>query len=223
MRSSTCTLRSFEKPDLTAEQWAEHDRACREWEARQEAERVRARLDASGIPPAYRSADVADCPPEVRAWAESPTAGLLLQGGFGTGKTHAACAALIALAPTRSVRFTTVDRMLRERRDSFSGAEAEGSVAGRFLNAGALCLDDLGKERQTEWGVAALFEVVDARLSRGLPTIVTTNYAGRELLARMSAGGDATTAKAIVSRMAGYDRAVLAGGDRRIRIDEKPR
>lgn len=223
MRSSTCTLRSFEKPDLTAEQWAEHDRACREWEARQEAERVRARLDASGIPPAYRSADVADCPPEVRAWAESPTAGLLLQGGFGTGKTHAACAALIALAPTRSVRFTTVDRMLRERRDSFGGAEAEGSVAGRFLNAGALCLDDLGKERQTEWGVAALFEVVDARLSRGLPTIVTTNYAGRELLARMSAGGDATTAKAIVSRMAGYDRAVLAGGDRRIRIDEKPR
>lgn len=217
MRSSTCTLRSFEKPDLTAEQWAEHDRACREWEARQEAERVRARLDASGIPPAYRSADVADCPPEVRAWAESPTAGLLLQGGFGTGKTHAACAALIALAPTRSVRFTTVDRMLRERRDSFSGAEAEGSVAGRFLNAGALCLDDLGKERQTEWGIAALFEVVDARLSRGLPTIVTTNYAGRELLARMSAGGDATTAKAIVSRMAGYDRAVLAGGDRRIR------
>lgn len=216
MRSSSSTLPSFDKPSLTAEQWAAHDEACRRWEAGQEAARVRARLDASGIPSAYRSADVAGCADAVRAWAAEPTAGLLLQGGFGAGKTHAACAALIANAPMRTVRFTTFAQMARERRDAFGGSEAEGAVAGRLLNVGMLCIDDLGKERQTEWSVSVLFEIVDARLSRGLPTIVTTNYAGRELLARMTAAGDATTAKAIVSRMAAYERAVLEDGDRRI-------
>lgn len=216
MRSLSSTLRSFEPPLLTAEQRAANDAAFAEHERRmRECDRL-ARIGRSGIPKAYRRARLADCDPEVARWfSEGMPAGLLLQGGFGAGKTFAACAVLARAAWSGTVRFATADAMLRDCRSAFDGRESERAVLGRYLCCGVLAIDDLGKERLTEWGLAALFAVVDGRGGRGLPTVVTTNYSGRDLLAKMTVGGDATTAKAIISRMGAYRRVVVGGPDRR--------
>ncbi len=216
MRSLSSTLRSFEPPRLTAEQRAANEAAAAEHERRmRECDRL-ARIGRSGIPKAYRRARLSDCDPAVLAWfADGMPTGLLLQGGFGCGKTFAACAVLVRAACDRTVRFATADAMLRDCRGAFDGRESERAVMGRYLCCGVLAIDDLGKERLTEWGLAALFAVVDGRGGRGLPTVVTTNYTGRDLLAKMTVGGDATTAKAIISRMCAYRRVVVGGGDRR--------
>lgn len=217
MRKLKDTLRSFSKPDWTPEQWAAHDRRCREFEASESARKLAGRIERAGIPPVFADADLSLCDERVRAYASGGLgSGLLLQGTFGSGKTYAACAVLIAKAAESSVRFVLFDDLLRECRASFNGGESEEAVIGRYANAGVLCIDDLGKERLTEWSLPILFAIVNRRWERSKPTIVTTNYGGSALLGQMTVGGDSTTAKAIISRMCSYERVLLEDGDRRL-------
>lgn len=44
-----------------------------------------------------------------------------------------------------------------------------------------LILDDLGKEKRSEWTDQILYEVINARYERKLPIIVTTNFNASEL------------------------------------------
>lgn len=212
------TLRSFSPPDLTPEQWEANDREVMAWEVENAERRRESRMARSGIPEMLRGADISLCDQRVRDYASGDLGrGLLLQGSFGSGKTYAACAVLIAKAYETSVRFALMDDLLRECRATFSGWDTEEAVIGRYASAGVLCLDDLGKERLTEWSLPILFTIVNRRYEGGFPTIVTTNYRGADLLRSMTVNGDATTAKAIISRMSAYRRIELAGGDRRIR------
>lgn len=214
MRALASILGSFEKPDLTAEQWAERNIAAERFDREQAEARRRARIARSGIPEEFLGARLELCEAPVRAW-RGPR-GLLLQGEWGSGKTYAACAVLIDRAADSTVRFATMGGLLREIKACWGGSDSEESVMRRYANVGVLALDDVGKEQLTEWSLPLFFAVVDTRWSRRLPTVVTTNYAGAKLMERFTVGGDRTTAKAIVSRMATYGRVVLESGDRRL-------
>ena len=61
-------------------------------------------------------------------------------------------------------------------------------------------IDDLGKERATEWSVTILYRIINDRYEAMLPTIITTNYNSDVLTEKLTVKGDRETADAIVSR-----------------------
>jgi DNA replication protein DnaC len=127
--------------------------------------------------------------PQVQDWAAhylrnmigAPS--LMLAGGTGTGKTHAAYGALRHMAasgwPVISWRgIGAVNLYARLRPGGADDPEAEFT---RYASAPLLLLDDLGATRLSEFVEETTLRLVDYRYARGLPMIVTTNIAPEKL------------------------------------------
>lgn len=172
-----------------------------------ERERARAaRLRRADIPARYADASIDEANEEVRKWVEefgpATRDGLVLYGDIGTGKTHAACAALIELADRVTVRFASGSDILREIRSTYGGrAESELDVFSRYTGPRVLVIDDIGKEQATDWALSTLFSIVDKRYRSGKPTIYTCQMTGNGLRSALSLKGDSTAVDAIIDRM----------------------
>lgn len=181
-----------------------------EWEREEEAREAREALRRSRIPAEFADAVPGDLPPTLREWAESPTGcGLIIVGGFGVGKTHAACAML--RANLGDARYVTAQE-ITER--SYPSAEGGWEFLGRCRGVRLLAIDDLGKDKATQWMVSELFKIVNARHQSKRPTVITTNLTFSALEAYLSQG-DPITAGALVSRLKDYRRVNATGKDRR--------
>ena len=128
-----------------------------------------------GESPREQMADVLDycrCYGEnFHAQAES----LLLFGTTGTGKTHTALS-IARLAAERgfSVVYGPVQQLLhRVEREHFG--RAEGDAEDTMIACDLLILDDLGTELTTPFYTATLYNIINGRLLRGAPTIISTN------------------------------------------------
>lgn len=132
--------------------------------------------------------------------------GLILSGPPGTGKTHLAVGILRArverwladwpeagaLAPDAAglptyaprppftSRFAVVPDLLDEMRANVAHPAAADPLAP-LLGARLLVLDDLGREKTTEWVADRLYRLIGARYNACLATVVTTNYSLAEL------------------------------------------
>jgi DNA replication protein DnaC len=124
---------------------------------------------------------------QARLFAEEPRGWLLLQGGFGAGKTHLAAAiANAATAYGLPTLFLTVPDLLDGLRATFDDPEA--SFDERFeeiRQAPLLVLDDLGTQNATDWAREKLFQILNHRYVNRLPTVLTTNQAPEELDGRL--------------------------------------
>lgn len=212
---------SFSVPAVTPEQQAEADT----YDAMQRESRYGERIRRAGIPREYRSASLSTCCAEVQQYAANfsydTTKGLLLVGQFGRGKTHQACALLMATAKLCPVMFSTMQGMLDEIKACFTGMGNQTEVILRYSDVRVLCLDDLGKENATEWATPIIYEIINARYSKGKPTIITTNYSSSALTDHFAKYADAETAGAILSRIGGMCKPVFFSGlDRRIAVHE---
>jgi DNA replication protein DnaC len=102
---------------------------------------------------------------------------LLLQGGFGCGKTHLAAAiANFAVGLGVPTLFITVPDMLDQLR--FAYGDVETTFEERFdeiRQAGLLVLDDFGTQNATPWAQEKLFQIINYRYVNRLPLVVTTN------------------------------------------------
>lgn len=130
---------------------------------------------------------------------------LFIAGDIGTGKTFlASCLAADLIRRKVQVRWCNVGDVLRAIRSCFDQKHiTEDEIIKRFTTPRVLVLDDLGKERPTEWAVEQLFSIINTRYDAGLPLIVTTNYGGADLVKRLTPRGDNddTTPRAIVDRL----------------------
>jgi DNA replication protein DnaC len=102
---------------------------------------------------------------------------LLLEGGYGCGKTHLA-AAIANKAVGRGVPtlFITVPDLLDSLRFAFN--DPETTFEQRFAeirNADLLVLDDFGTQNATPWAQEKIFQIMNFRYINKLPTVVTTN------------------------------------------------
>jgi DNA replication protein DnaC len=105
--------------------------------------------------------------------------GLLLIGLPGVGKTHLAVAILkewIEKGGT-GLFYTTID-LMSVLRGTYSSNEgiSESEVLQKVTQADMLVLDELGRERTSEWRDEMLHLIVNARYSHRRATIFTSNY-----------------------------------------------
>jgi DNA replication protein DnaC len=112
---------------------------------------------------------------------------LLLQGGYGCGKTHlAAGIANFAVGMGVPTLFLTVPDLLDTLRYSYDSEDT--TFEKRFdeiRNASLLVLDDFGTQNATGWAQEKLFQIVNYRYINKLPLVVTTNLALTEVEARI--------------------------------------
>lgn len=162
---------------------------------RERAERMQriSRLKADGLQDAalrdYTFANDSGINPEmckahayVEHWPELKAAsgGLLLWGSVGTGKSFfAGCIANALLEQGVPVLMTNFARILNALTVMFS--DDRNRYIDSFNRYSLLIIDDLGMERNSEFALEQVFNVVDARYRSKLPLIVTTNLTLDEL------------------------------------------
>ena len=162
-------------------------------------------IDAAGIPERYRDARVDWFKPD-----------LYIVGSVGSGKTWLGCAlARHAVDDGMRVIWTTGVDIIGRLHSTYDGSrETEDEVVGEYSRCDLLVIDDLGKEKPTEYCKSALFRIVNARYNAVLPLIVTSQFERGELCRRW---GNDETAFAIVSRLKEMtDRYEVTGPDRRL-------
>ena len=130
--------------------------------------------------------------------------GLVLVGNNGVGKTHLACSIANKLIENgTSVIYGTLINLLAELRNSYyiDNNISEMEIIKLYENVDLLIIDDLGKEKPSEWGLEKLFTIINSRYENNLPVIITTNYNQSSLVERLSLNGEIETAKSIISRL----------------------
>lgn len=179
-------------------------------------ERYRERLSRIGIPTRY--ADASDERAERLAGrlVGGEATGLYVYGDVGSGKTYLACSVLRSAARRERYqpRMFGAVSMLSSLKASYDGRP--GVTVEELEGADMLLVDDLDKPRFTPWALETLYEVVNARVENGRPTIVTANSDMGGLVGRLSAG-DPVLAEAICDRLVGGSIAVRMEGESRRR------
>ena len=130
--------------------------------------------------------------------------GLILVGNNGVGKTHLACSIANKLIENGiPVIYGTLINLLAELRNSYEidNTISEMEIIKLYENVDLLIIDDLGKEKPSEWGLEKLFTIINSRYENNLPVIITTNYNQNSLVQRLSINGEIETAKSIISRL----------------------
>lgn len=138
---------------------------------------------------------------------------LLLIGKTGTGKTH------ISTAIARELIHQGYDVIYDSTQNVISDFESdrfrnnygrEEMKAEKYLDCRLLIIDDLGTEFTNQFTVSTLYNLLNARQNKGLPTIISTNLSLEELAGKYE--------DRIYSRIIGSGCKVLPfdGKDRRI-------
>jgi hypothetical protein len=142
-------------------------------------------------------------------YSESPGCNAYIYGGVGSGKTGLAWSLLRARvldarydweeSEAQYPAFANVVELLDEAKAAMRDGDG-GAPIRNLYESSLLVLDDLGAERPTDWTRDAIHALVQHRHTRGLPTIVTSNYAP-SALARRLGHDDPLIGKRIVSRL----------------------
>lgn len=108
--------------------------------------------------------------------------GFYFWGSAGTGKTFLACIILqeLMLKYAAGGRFVDLSRQFFQRlKTSFNATDETYGDAGKILDElieiPFLVIDDFGVQRNTEWEMEMLYNLIDSRYAEERPTIFTSN------------------------------------------------
>jgi DNA replication protein DnaC len=123
----------------------------------------------------------------ARMFAQQLEGWLLLQGGYGCGKTHLAAAiGNFAVSMGVPTLFLTVPDLLDTLRFSYDNPEA--TFEQRFeeiRTAPLLIMDDFGTQNATNWAQEKLFQIINYRYVNRLPLVITTNLMFEQIEGRI--------------------------------------
>lgn len=219
LKEEKCPGKTWEQ--IAAEAEARRKRIMR----KQYEEWMEGQLRKTGVPEMYLAA--APSKPFSMQWSENPTDGLYIWGRTGAGKTWEAAGIVleharraIALSHTVSLgnrkprgrqKFTTFAAILDQcydlRRDE---------VLKDYIDYDLLVLDDLGKEKPSEYTLETLYRLINGRIENGKATIITSNLKPDELVRLFTIDGGRYTGDALSSRLSTFRIVNLTGEDRRL-------
>jgi DNA replication protein DnaC len=131
--------------------------------------------------------------------------GYMLNGPYGTGKTHLAAALAIELINKGTpVIFGTLINLLGKIKQTYDGnwtQENESEILNAYSTVDLLIIDDLGKEKASEWSIEKLFSIINTRYENNLPVVITTNYSMETLINKLTVNNNSDVAESIVSRL----------------------
>ncbi len=110
---------------------------------------------------------------------------LLCYGGVGNGKTHLMQAATTTLNKRGiNAYYYRVPDLLKTLRASMATHDTDEWIKS-LSETGALLMDDYGLENQTDWALATIEDIVDARWQEKRITVMTTNKDIKDLPSRL--------------------------------------
>lgn len=136
--------------------------------------------------------------------------GVYMNGGTGLGKTHLSLA--IADAVIRkgySAIYGSAPELLRVLEREYFGKSDEDTMDA-LTKCDLLILDDLGAEMEKPLYMSLVYELINSRISRGLPMIVSSNLSANELQQRYQ--------DRICSRLFSFEMLMFIGADVRRKI-----
>jgi DNA replication protein DnaC len=137
---------------------------------------------------------------------------LVFCGDVGTGKTHLACGILQRWMRTGFERemeepwgpyaggrglFITLPRLLLRIQATYKAqysTETEDSIIEYLCDLPLLVLDDVGKQKRSDYSQRTLFNIVDGRYVKGKHIVITSNLSGDEFAAEV---GEAVASRLI--------------------------
>ena len=149
-----------------------------------------------GESPRQHMADIIDYCREYTACFSVNNDSLLLTGATGIGKTHLCLAIARGVAEQGyGVVYGSVQPLIRQMEAEHFG-RAQGDSESQLVGCDLLVLDDLGMEFDTPFSRACLYNVLNARLLEGKPTVISTNLSytalqeryGDQIASRISGG-----------------------------------
>ncbi|MGN0700462.1 MAG: ATP-binding protein [Oscillospiraceae bacterium] len=136
--------------------------------------------------------------------------GMLMIGATGLGKTHLSLAVANAVIERGySAIYGSVPELFRMM-DNEQFRRAEGDTMSLLLGCELLILDDLGAETKSEYNIARLYEIINARVNRGIPMIISTNLNPQQINERYQ--------DRIWSRLFSMEVLMFYGTDNRLKL-----
>ncbi|MBE6732071.1 MAG: ATP-binding protein [Ruminococcaceae bacterium] len=135
---------------------------------------------------------------------------LLFMGSTGLGKTHLSLAiAGVVISKGFGVVYGSAQSFASMiERERFKEIENE-DVATTLISADLLILDDLGVEFQSPYVTSVLYNIIDSRIMKNAPTIISTNLSIEDIKKKYS--------ERLVSRiLGGFSRINFYGKDIRL-------
>lgn len=110
---------------------------------------------------------------------------LYMHGATGLGKTHLslAIANVVAEKGYRVIYDSAQNLLSSLEKEKFSYTN-NGERENEILDCDLLIIDDLGSEFSTQFTTAAVYNIVNTRINRSKPVIISTNLTGAELEAK---------------------------------------
>jgi DNA replication protein DnaC len=203
----------FESHNLFGKIWSRcptcaHEQAEKERIEREAAEQRRRQamwrstLISSGIPPRFQERSlegfIAECDEQRRAltFAEdyatdfervlSTGRSAMFLGRPGTGKTHLACAiALRVMEEGYSAHYATVMSAIRRIKATWNhdSEETEREAIAAHVRPHLLVLDEVGVQFRSDTEKLILFDIINARYERRMPTLILSNLPRAEVTA----------------------------------------
>lgn len=140
--------------------------------------------------------------------------GLFICGECGVGKSHLAFAVANELIKKGNsvIAMTMIDLLLKIKSSYGFGVDnaSEERILKIYEDCSLLIIDDLGKEKPTDWVLQMIYSIIDRRYNALKPIIVTTNFTAGELIKRF---GDNSIGNAIVDRLFETCQYVPIGGE----------
>lgn len=138
-----------------------------------------------------------------------PCRGILMTGATGLGKTHLSLAiGNKVINSGYGVIYGSAPDLLRRVEKEHFNKEEETDTEQLLHDCDLLILDDLGAEFDSKFNQSILYNLINMRMNKGIPTIISTNSTLSELKERYG--------ERILSRMLTMENLPFCGNDIRI-------
>lgn len=145
----------------------------------------------------------------------SASGNILMFGKTGLGKTHLSLAiANVVLQKGYSVLYDSVINILRKIESEHFSYEHSAEMLDLVMDVELLILDDLGTEYETKFYSSTIYNIINTRLNRGKPTVISTNMDFGQIARRYD--------ERVVSRITSmYTCLEFAGDDVRLQLKQQ--